>query len=479
VSRLVALGCLAGAAGLGFAATRVPASAGAFWLAILWVIWVFGVCWALTRRPFSILLAAIMAAMLQFVILPATGAEVYGNSSIAGNYYQAGVVPALRIATFAECAMLAGAMAVRTLWPVSGFVWLAPRLSPAGLDRVSRWSVAVGMAGVVATSVLGGANLRDFFVYTTATGYGTFASEVTGNLGFLVAVQCVAGLAVVLLPLRLGRAGQGRLFGPLFFAFLATILLLGGGQRGRFFVAVFAAGLIWLKTSKRRLPPRRVAVTGMLLLVVLGGVVGIARGAADSRHLSASAVLTAPFTEGNNLFLPVAGLASIVPGQFPYLDGLSYAQVAIFPVPRALWPGKPQDAIGTVTDLMDPGNSGLAFPEFGEMYANFGLPGVVAGSILFGAFAELLWRRFARSRYTGEAVFTAVCGAILLILFTRGDIAPMITTFSGLLVVTAVTCRRRSAAFADAGELASELAAEPVPGAGPGSEKSRWPAVTA
>jgi hypothetical protein len=99
---------------------------------------------------------------------------------------------------------------------------------------------------------------------------------------------------------------------------------------------------------------------------------------------------------------------------------------------------------------MDPSNSGLAFPEFGEMYANFGLSGVVFGSLLFGAFIELLWRRLARSTSIRESVFTAVCGATLLDLFTRGAFAPMLTSIAGLLVVTALICRRRSSVLTTA-----------------------------
>jgi oligosaccharide repeat unit polymerase len=446
MSRWIAVFCVVVLVGAGISIVQIPGTAGDSWLTILWAAWVIAVVWALTRPSFSLLFATIMAAMLLFVIIPATDAQLYGFTTIAGHDYSAGVVRALKIAALAQCATLAGAVVARTLWPVPGLTKLLPRLSPSRLDKAARWTVYVGVLAVIASSVLGGASLRDFFVYTTAGGYGTFARETTGYLGYLVALQGAAGLAVVLLSLRLGCGGSNR-SQALLFAALAALVLIGGGERGRFFVAAFAAVLIWLKTSKRRLHPRRLVVAAVLMLIVVGGLLGVGREAVGSRQLTVGNVVQAS-VGGNDLFLPLAGLASTVPGQVSYLDGTSYLETAAFLVPRGVWSGKPQGAIANVTAVMDPGHSGLAFPEFGEMYANFGLPGVIIGSLLFGALIELLSRRFSCSTSIQESVFTAVCGAVLLDLFTRGAIAPLLTSFAGLLVATALVCRRRSAVLA-------------------------------
>jgi len=388
-----------------------------------------------------------MAAMLLFVILPATEAQIFNQTTIAGSDERAGVVRALEITALAQCGMLAGAITARTLWRVPSFNQLSLRLSSSRLDRAARRSIFAAILGIVAFSALGGASLRSFFTYTTSGGYGTFIREATGNLIFLMAAQCIAGLAVVLLPLRLGSAGSNRLSTPLFWATLAAFVLLGGGQRARLFVPVFAAGLVWLKCSKGSRHPRRIAAVGMIVMVVLSGFVGVARGSADSRDVTLKTVLTQPFGSGNNLFLPLAGMASVVPGQFPYLDGTSYLQTAVYLVPRALWSGKPQDAVVSLTRTFDNG-AGLAIPEFGEMYVNFGLPGVIVGSLLLGVLIELLSIRFARSMSIRESVFIAVCSAVLLDIFTRGAVAPILTTFDPLLVATALVCRRRSPVLA-------------------------------
>ncbi len=461
--RWIASICVVLLVGAGIALAHMPGSTGDLWLTIMWAAWILAVVWALTRPSFSLLFAMIMATMLFFVILPATGAQLSGIAVIADNDYQAGMTRALEITALAQCGMLAGAVAARTLWPIPLFTRTFPQLWPSRLDRAARQSLAVGVVAVIALSALGGASLRSFFVYTTSTGYGTFAGQTTGYLGYLVALQCVAGLVLILLPLRLSCSGANR-WPALLFAALATFVLLGSGQRARFFVPAVAASLVWQKTSKRMLPPRRMAVAGVLVLIVLGGLVGVARGAAGTRHVTVATVFAAS-VGSNDLFLPLAGLASIVPGQFPYLHGESYLETATFLVPRGLWNGKPEGSIARLTSAMDPGNSGIAFPEFGEMYANFGLPGVICGSLLLGALIELLSRRFARSTNIRELVFTAVCGAVLLEVFIRGAVAPMLTTFAGLLVVTALVCRRRSPVLA--------LAPVPVPSKSLGHGKTR------
>lgn len=446
MSRWIASLCVAVLVAVGVAVAQVPASGGDLWLTILWAAWVLAAVWALTRPSFSLLFATIMAVMLLFVIIPATTAQLSGMTTIADNDYRAGVPRALEIAALAQCGMLAGAVAARALWPFPRFTKKFVELSPSRLDGAAWRSVCVGILAVIGLSALGGASLRSFFVYTTSGGYGTFARETTGYLGYLTALEGFCGLALVLLPLRMSCSGSSR-WPALFSAALATLILLGNGQRGRFFAIAFAASLIWMKTSRKNIPPRRLAVAGVLVLIIIGGLIGVARGAADSRQVTVANVVTAS-VGANNLFLPMAGVASIMPSQLPYLDGTSYLETGVFLVPRGLWNSKPEGSIVRLTETIDPGDSGLAFPEFAEMYANFGLPGVVIGSLLFGALIELLSGRLARSTSIRESVFIAVCAAVPLYIFTRGDVAPMFASCTGLLLAALLVCRRRSPVLA-------------------------------
>ena len=236
------------------------------------------------------------------------------------------MIPALKIAVLAQVTMLAGAIGARTLRPVHGFDRIAINLSAARLDKAAIIAVTVADFGCDWLSVFGGANLRDFFVYTTSGGYGTWWSELHANLGFLVAVQCVGSLAIVLLPLQLSATCSRRRVLPIAVAILASLVLLGSGQRGPFITAASAAGLVWLKTSKKRRSQRRAVMMGSLLLLLITGLIGVARAAAGSREITFGNVIGEPFGAGNNLFLPLAGLSTTVPAEIPYLHGDSYCR---------------------------------------------------------------------------------------------------------------------------------------------------------
>ena len=428
--------------------SQMSNASGNFWLATLWLTWLASLIWALTRSSFSIIFTALMLSMFIFIIVPATGAQLYGDTVLAGLNYQAGVMLALKIAVLAQVTMLAGAIGVRTLRPVPGFDRIAINLSATRLDKAAIIAVTVAVSGVVGMSVIGGANLRDFFVYTTSGGYGTFWNELHANLGFLVAVQCVGGLAIVLLPLQLSVTCSLRRVLPIAVAILASLVLLGSGQRGPFIVAASAAGLVWLKTSRKRRSQRMALMTGALLLLLITGLIGVARAAAGSREVTFANVIGEPFGAGNNLFLPLAGLSTTVPAEIPYLHGDSYLQIFVLPVPRALWSTKPADDITIVTTTFDPGNSGFYFPAFGEGYANFGFIGVALCGVILGGVAELLHRRFASSQNLKSSVAAAVQAGVFLQLFSRGDFAPMFTTYIGILFAAGYIGRRRSAVLA-------------------------------
>lgn len=431
----------AGAAGL----ARVSTSTGAFWLFVLWATWVAMVVWSFTRPAFSLFLAAFNFAMLVFVMLPATAAQYFGRTSIGGNDYSAGVVAAMQISAVAEISLFAGAVAARSVWSCPVFYKLRPVLGARRLDRASWGALGVGILGVVLLGPLGGANLRNFFVFTTKAGYGTLSQgAAAAKVGFLLSLQAVGGLCLSLVALRFTSTSSRRWTRPILVALLALVLLSGEGQRGILFVPVFAAGVVWLKTTKRAFVPRRLAISGAMLLLLFASIAGIARGAAGHREFSVGAVVTEPFGPGNNLFLPLAGLAQTVPSGVPYLGGSSYLETLVFPIPRALWSGKPEGSIAATTAVIDPGNSGLAFPEFGEMYANFGIVGVVVGSCFLGLVVEGLWARFSRTRSVREALFLSISGAVLLQVFVRGALAPLMTTYLGLLVAAGIVCRRRS-----------------------------------
>jgi hypothetical protein len=69
----------------------------------------------------------------------------------------------------------------------------------------------------------------------------------------------------------------------------------------------------------------------------------------------------------------------------------------IHPIPRALWPGKPESLSFSVEAAfgLDPDTVTLASTWVGEMYMSGGLLAVLAGGLLLGVVAEL-WNRIGR-----------------------------------------------------------------------------------
>ena len=124
---------------------------------------------------------------------------------------------------------------------------------------------------------------------------------------------------------------------------------------------------------------------------------GLARGP-DHPQITPSNLVSEQFGAGTNQFAPLAGLAETVPAQQDYLFGSSYLEALYFPIPRAVWPDKPQGAIVMVIGTFSDPANGESFLEYGEMYANFGLLGVLLGCVLFATLLELMWIRSPRVR---------------------------------------------------------------------------------
>jgi oligosaccharide repeat unit polymerase len=384
-----------------------------------------------------------MAEMLVLVLIPATGHILEGRTVLVPTEdFGAGTTTAIEITAAAQWSMLAGAMLARATRPQPRLLRFRAQLSATRLDHTTYLALAIGALGLLLTVAAGKAHISEFLVFTSQSGYGSFAASAVGTTsGYFTAMEFVGGLALVLVALRYTSSAAGpRRLVPFLMIAASTVLLLGTGSRGRYLVPVLAAGIVWFKTTNRTIPPRRLFVAALLGALVLVGIVGVGRGAAGRRTFTPSTIVEQGIG-GGELFGPLAGLAGVVPSQVPYLNGSSYLETLVFPIPRAIWHGKPTGKIAAVTHAFDPSDSGLAVPEFGEMYANFGFVGVVLGSILFAFLVERLWIRLATSTSVSDSVLVSVVFAVLAQLFARGAIAPILVTYLGVLLTVVVLCR--------------------------------------
>lgn len=120
-----------------------------------------------------------------------------------------------------------------------------------------------------------------------------------------------------------------------------------------------------------------------------------------------------------DFLVPLAYLISQTPERIPYLLGETYYPLLVKPVPRAIYPDKPQDIpefrrrVGQNYGFLPEGNEINVFKvhQIGEMYINFGIVGVLLGMLILGAVCRVLYRMFFHS---GATAVTMAAGALIM-----------------------------------------------------------------
>lgn len=224
----------------------------------------------------------------------------------------------------------------------------------------------------------------------------TVLAQLGGHWAFLVGVLqtgCLVWLAlrpaVWRSPLFLGFFAAG-----LFMTFAAT------GSRGAVLVPMLAALAIWC-LHYRRIPYGALAVAAFAAIAavgILGEFRTETRGAKSFDEVQVEGGVAAGLEKGLEVIgsraEEIAGIYGVlgkVPHSVDLLLGESYLSVLAIPVPRALWPGKP-DAAGRINAIRVFSEPLNAIPpgNMGEAYWNFHLPGVVLVFMAWGMFLKWL-----------------------------------------------------------------------------------------
>jgi len=149
------------------------------------------------------------------------------------------------------------------------------------------------------------------------------------------------------------------------------------------------------------------------------------------------------------------------------LNGRTYSPIATFPIPRALWPDKPEgggNAWFTRTYFpayYGPHRIETSVSFVGESYANFGAAGVVVLPFALGLALSLLYRSL---RATSDVRFVVAYALLLGYFFTllRGDAFHSVTgaamTFALLLVLWPVLTERVEGSATEAATGARAIA---------------------
>jgi hypothetical protein len=198
--------------------------------------------------------------------------------------------------------------------------------------------------------------------------------------------------------------------------------------------------LVFYHYRRRKLPPLRTAVIGGVMLTGLFVGTLIARAyvrafgfdSADTlRYLEAR--LRDPREFFDMVLSRFYGIDSIsviiehVRHTGHFLMGSSLAEVLYWFVPRGVWPGKPYTFSYAFGRLFESyvgwgGEAHASTTLFGELYLNFGIAGVIAGSFLFGVLIRVLYVYLVGRVRTKSAIMLYGIILIQAVQFTEGPI---------------------------------------------------------
>jgi len=114
----------------------------------------------------------------------------------------------------------------------------------------------------------------------------------------------------------------------------------------------------------------------------------------------------------------VGALMSIFPRQVPYIGWDSPVWLIVRPIPRALWPGKPDGSKVSIENILGLEGVTLAATFVGESYVAGGLIAVMIASVLVGMLAQW-WTRKAFSPESGFGILIYGSGFFAVVITMR------------------------------------------------------------
>lgn len=230
---------------------------------------------------------------------------------------------------------------------------------------------------------------------TPALGYFQWGAELY-QIAFLILLARYLETRIPLISLKS--------FGLLLLGLLSILIpFLMSSRSQLIYVILYALVVIHYSTGGLRM--HAVILVASICVVIVGGM-GIIRYV-QQHNLSQNGYSEYANIEdlyessvGNRHFLAPAKTSHVidgVPRELNYQLGRTFVLWLIAPIPRRIWPGKPVVRIGGVLGpalFGDPITSGTPPGFVGELYFNFGWPGIPLGMFVLGAFLRLLRNSF-------------------------------------------------------------------------------------
>jgi uncharacterized membrane protein YidH (DUF202 family) len=167
-------------------------------------------------------------------------------------------------------------------------------------------------------------------------------------------------------------------------------------------------------------------------MLLVGGTAGLLLLASayymlDFRQIGLGRYLDrgAPFVkdEGETLFIDdglvnISRLTGVFPDRHDFLGLEIPYHALIHPIPRAIWPGKPEGLTVSIEEALGARQTTLAATFVGEAYMSGGYLGVILASLLFGA-AAARWNKVEQAARTNFDIALYASGFFAIALSMR------------------------------------------------------------
>ena len=269
-------------------------------------------------------------------------------------------------------------------------------------------SVLCGLVGAVAAIIfittsgidlsagLSSASRKVFQVHTAAD--GTVVAGAGGIWRFLVKFADVPLIVVIcLLLIRSVRPSVPTLAAVGLLAVPALLVPFLTSSRSDIIVVMIAIGIFMYYMKILRI---RNIIVGLVLATSIVVVMGQLRAVNMTGSGDGRTMLDAVIGSGNGMdLMRTSAIMKRVPEEVDFLYGSSYASILTAYVPRSVWPGKPDIALGPwvkqeVFGFPVPGNNGWPSGLIAEAYLNFGLLGMPILLFAIGWFFRLVYNCF-------------------------------------------------------------------------------------
>jgi hypothetical protein len=229
-----------------------------------------------------------------------------------------------------------------------------------------------------------------------------------------------------------------------------VILLLTMVDGGRRIIGVMAGvGLLtWFLSGKdfRTRHLVQIGVVSVLVLVVLqliidyrnigmAGILGETQDIVDAKYMRSAGIQqeksSNPRIQVDDNFYRLCQVIQIIPDEHPHVTWRWMLWVAVRPVPRVFWSGKPVDPGFDLPAHLGMKGVSLSLSLIGEAYMAFGFVGVVICGWIIGRVATNLAKVIENRRNTG-AIMLFGCGTMALFTGMRSGIELVLMSYISL-----------------------------------------------